>query len=26
VRGRDDVTFQVLRSADRSVLVVPADA
>ena len=26
VRGRDDVTFQVLRSADRPVLVVPADA
>ncbi len=26
VRGKDDVTFQVLRSIDRSVLVVPADA
>ncbi|MEO8429956.1 MAG: ATP-binding cassette domain-containing protein [Acidobacteriota bacterium] len=26
VRGKDDVTYQVLRSIDRSVLVVPADA
>jgi sulfate transport system ATP-binding protein len=26
VRGRDDVTFQVLRTTDRPVLVVPADA
>ncbi|HEY6052134.1 MAG TPA: universal stress protein, partial [Thermoanaerobaculia bacterium] len=26
VRGKDDVTFQVLRSTDRPVLVVPADA
>jgi ABC-type Fe3+/spermidine/putrescine transport system ATPase subunit/nucleotide-binding universal stress UspA family protein len=25
VRGKDDVTFQVLRSTDRPVLVVPAD-
>jgi nucleotide-binding universal stress UspA family protein len=25
VRGKDDVTFQVLRSTDRAVLVVPAD-
>jgi hypothetical protein len=26
VRGKDDVTFQVLRSTERAVLVVPADA